>query len=257
MTRILLVRHGESEGNADASAYVDKGDNFVSLTDKGWEQAIRSGAFLQEFYRQTKTTQWPTLFLSPFQRTQETLSGLLHGMAAHPFEGPAPRLHEDPRLIEQSFGALAHMRHADSKHNTAALSLHHFSRAVRKGNPYAARPPFGESPKDLVLNVKSFIDGTLSRDFAEGQEDFLIIAHGAVIRAFISAWFHLPMNSWKQLENPGNTDVFNIEGTPKNWTVRKIYDGERGEETDINPIADIKRLTADNLPQPPHHVIGK
>lgn len=33
--RIILIRHGESEGNVDDTAYVTKGDAKISLTDKG------------------------------------------------------------------------------------------------------------------------------------------------------------------------------------------------------------------------------
>ena len=46
--RILLVRHGESEGNVDEQAYITIGDSRIGLTEKGWEQAEGTGIFLKK-----------------------------------------------------------------------------------------------------------------------------------------------------------------------------------------------------------------
>ena len=34
-SRVILLRHGESEGNADATLYRTKADNLIELTPKG------------------------------------------------------------------------------------------------------------------------------------------------------------------------------------------------------------------------------
>lgn len=41
--RIILVRHGESEGNADHTLYRTKADNLIELTDAGAQQALEAG----------------------------------------------------------------------------------------------------------------------------------------------------------------------------------------------------------------------
>jgi phosphohistidine phosphatase SixA len=41
--RIMLVRHGESEGNVDVSIYRTEGDAQLELTANGWEQAQKAG----------------------------------------------------------------------------------------------------------------------------------------------------------------------------------------------------------------------
>lgn len=47
---IILVRHGESEGNADHTLYRTKPDNLVALTQKGINQAKRAGKRVEEIF---------------------------------------------------------------------------------------------------------------------------------------------------------------------------------------------------------------
>ena len=50
--RIFLVRHGESLGNVDETAYARMGDHNVPLTDLGVQQAVLSGQFIRDWYAQ-------------------------------------------------------------------------------------------------------------------------------------------------------------------------------------------------------------
>lgn len=249
--RILLVRHGQSLGNVDPETYVKIGDPKTPLTDTGWDQAENLGRFLNTHYSRTKTAVWPSIFVSSYLRTQQTLRGLLTGIGTSLFPGE-PKLFEDPRLIEQNFGAVTNLAaHDDPQTVHVTQTLSAIAREAYKKAPYSITPFLGEAPKTVVASAKSFIDGTLARDIAEGKDDILIVCHGAVIKAFLMAWFHLPMDAWKELKTPGNCDVYCIEGAPKAWSVKKIYDGASGTETDINPIAHINRLTVSRLPVRP------
>lgn len=249
--RLLLCRHGRSQGNDDPRAYAAVGDAEIGLIEIGWQQAIHLGQHLGGYYSESGTQVWPMLFVSSYPRAQQTLSGVLHGMGPDIFSA-TPKILEDPRLIEQSFGTLAELSSSGNPPDSpAAAFMLESSRSAYKNAPFSARPPFGESPKDIVVNVKSFIDGTLKRDIEEGKKDFLFITHGAVMKAFLMTWFHLPITAWKTLNTPGNCDVILIEGTPKNWHARKIYDGEKGIAVDIDPLAHIQRLTVNSLPPVP------
>ena len=62
--RIILIRHGESEGNVDESAYVNTADWQICLTDKGKRQAQNAGAKLKKHYLRT------TLFSSTLALTR-------------------------------------------------------------------------------------------------------------------------------------------------------------------------------------------
>ena len=195
--RITLIRHGESEGNKDSYTYVEKGDQRVGLTETGWQQAVHAGKFLDTHFQETSTQTIPRTFVSSYERTKQTLRGVLSGLENYNIENL--KIYEDPRLTEQNYGALAHLSHDNDPEKEglvkAFLELTH---ATYKGTPFSATPPFGESPKEIMGYVKSFIDGTLARDIEEGKNDFLIVSHGAVMKAFIMCWFHLPMSSWKE-----------------------------------------------------------
>jgi len=254
--RIILVRHGESEGNIDSSAYVRKGDCNVSLTETGCAQALAAGLFLRDFYTSSNTTEWPRIFVSPYQRTLETLRGLYDGVK-DAFEGlEPPQLHEDVRLAEKFFGALAYLEHGphglpeDLKNAFQALSS-----ATYKNDPFTAATLFGDSDINIHSRIKGFIDGTLSRDVEEGGQDFLIVTHGAVIQAFIMAWAHCPMRSKAQIGNPGNCDVIEISGQRKNWTIQAIYDGQEKTPVHRDVLQNVHWLTMGTLPELPFSVV--
>ena len=252
--RILLVRHGESEGNVNPQAYIDKGDTNVGLTDKGWEQAFGAGRFLGQFYADTGTGKWPVVYLSSYLRPKQTFRGIFEGVKGQ--LGAEPKLYEDPRLIEKFFGAASHLYHppeglsAEDKIVREALLL--LSKSTYENDPFTAKNLFGDSTKDTFVAVKSFLDGTFARDRHEGKDDFLIVCHGAVIQAFLMSWAHLPIASKNRLGNPGNCDIIKIEGSPKNWTFTQIYDGEEMQAVEREALKDIKPFSIQDLPPAPN-----
>ncbi len=259
-TRILLVRHGESEGNVDISKYIEKGDSKVGLTDRGWQQAIGTGGFLGQFYNRNGIEKWPVLFLSPYQRTRETLSGILHGMGdAIPGQ---PKLYEDWRLSEKFFGAasLLELPHPDMDPAVVA-TLKKMSKLIYPNDSLSAKNIFGESTKDTRAMVKGLIDGTLRRDMDRGENEFLFVVHGAVIQAFIMNWMHIRIEDKNRIGNicgiegnPHNGDVIEISGSTRNWRVTKIWDGEDGVPMNADMVHGIKPFSYDDLPPVPDHL---
>ena len=45
---MILLRHGESEGNADTTLYRTKADNLIELTDVGTAQAEAAGRRIRD-----------------------------------------------------------------------------------------------------------------------------------------------------------------------------------------------------------------
>ncbi|MGE4313287.1 MAG: histidine phosphatase family protein [Pseudobdellovibrionaceae bacterium] len=253
MYRFLLMRHGESIGNIDPRNYMTVGDAFLGLTEKGWDQAEAAGRFLVDYYRTESVDPqtWPHIFCSSYQRTRETLSGVLSPLKEFGFSD-TPRILEDLRLTEQFYGAVSHLNfEEDPAFKPFAEKLLEISKAAAKSSPVSASLLFGESPKDIMLHTKSFMDGTLSRDVTEGKHDILIVTHGATLKAFLMNWFHLPIEGWEELELPHNCDIIEICGEPKNWQVRKIYDGRDMKPCNINPIENIRWTSLDSLPKRP------
>ncbi|MFA7276039.1 MAG: phosphoglycerate mutase family protein [Pseudobdellovibrionaceae bacterium] len=248
--RIILMRHGQSEGNINPEAYVDKGES-ISLTSLGWDQTERASEFLKDLYEKTETPKWPTIYVGPYVRHEESLRGVLSSLP--PYFGCEPNIKQDARLIEQYFGATAAIKTGAFKGIKGWFGKLYmeFAEALYRRDPFVARTPFGDNPFQMLINTKSFIDGTFVRDIEEGQDDFLIVSSGAAIKGFVFNWFHLPIEAWKEVKTPGNADIFMIAGERKNWKFRQIYDGEKGDPIDINPIEHIRRLTYADLPQRP------
>jgi broad specificity phosphatase PhoE len=102
------VRHGESLGNVDESAYTRIPDSKICLTEKGWNQAVKCGKDIRELIENDHSDDWKAYFyVSPYKRTLQTLRGI--GMA---FERDRiAGVREEPRLREQDFGGCRHTNH--------------------------------------------------------------------------------------------------------------------------------------------------
>ena len=74
-SKLLMVRHGQSEGNIDESLYATKPDNAMRLTKLGWDMAKMAGKALKEELPPGETVHF---IVSPYARTVETF----HGIAA-------------------------------------------------------------------------------------------------------------------------------------------------------------------------------
>lgn len=252
--RILLMRHGQSLGNVDHSAYLKHGDHAVGLTDEGWRQVIAAGEFLGDYYKESNTTHWPTVYLSSYLRPKQSFAGAVHGInGAIP---GSPKLYEDPRLIEKFFGATTHIHHPHNVMDAElAEKLKWLSLSVFKKDPFTARGLFGESSKDTLISIKSFLDGTFKRDVDEGKRDFFFSMHGATIQMFLMAWAHLPMASKPEIKNPGNADIIEISGRSKDWRIRRIWDGENMKAVNEAVVDHIKPFAFEDLPAIPEQFL--
>src|SRR5438128_881411 len=100
--RIILIRHGQSEANADSARRQEVPDHRMRLTDQGREQARRAGEELAQLCGGEAVH----AYVSPYHRTRETFAEL---RAASGLKVAAS--YEDPRIREQDFG---HLRAADA-----------------------------------------------------------------------------------------------------------------------------------------------
>ncbi|CAF1437147.1 unnamed protein product, partial [Didymodactylos carnosus] len=70
--RIILVRHGESQGNVDKTISARLPDSQLDLTDTGIEQARNAGKQLKEIIKD-KTVY---VYLSPYKRSKRTYEAI-------------------------------------------------------------------------------------------------------------------------------------------------------------------------------------
>lgn len=175
-TKLIFVRHGESEGNTltpEENARNEKPNHDFALSQRGREQAMITGEHLR-----TALPQIDTFFCSTYRRTQETLSLL--------YPNAKPII--DSRLNEYFHGIWNTVPH----NRIAELYPEEASIREREGL-YYYRPPGGQNGQDVDLMIQSFIQ-TLKIDH-DGQT-ILIAAHGNWLLLFWRIMFNLTPNDF-------------------------------------------------------------
>jgi len=190
--RIILIRHGESEGNIDLRSYEDKPDFKLILTEKGKEQAKEAGKQLKEI-----TGREDLLFyVSSMWRARMTFEYI-----AQFFDMEKIRWKEDPRLREQEWG---HFR--DLKANIL------IDDERNKFGTFYYRIKDGESCADVYDRVSDFLH-TLYRDFEKVNfpPNIVLVSHGMTIRLFLMRWFRWTVEEFDTLRNPRNGELIVME----------------------------------------------
>lgn len=101
--RIILMRHGESKGNLDDSAYTTTPDYKIPLTHQGQAQAQLAGDRLRQVVSGTGSgsSDWRVYFyVSPYERTRSTLREIGRSFSKNRVIG----VREECRIREQDFG---------------------------------------------------------------------------------------------------------------------------------------------------------
>jgi len=188
--RIILIRHGESEGNLDETVYQRKGDNLVELSDRGSQQAVEAGKRIKQLLGDEKVV----IFLSPFQRTYQTCRNLRVS-----FEANVVRTEIEPMIREQEFG------------NLQNDDFHKLREQQREVGRFWYRFPTGESGADVYQRVQTFWD-TITRlntnHMLEPVDNVLVVTHGLTIRFLLMRLFRWSPDSFETVYNAGNCEIF-------------------------------------------------
>lgn len=190
--RIILIRHGESEGNINRKIYAKRPDYALPLSDLGKQQAFEAGKKLSKLIGSERIQ----FYVSPHWRTRMTFEGIEKSFIKDQFN-----YREEPRIREQEWG---HLR--TPKRNIK------FEKERDSFGTFYYRLPDGESCADVYDRVSGFFD-TLYRDFE--KKDFpgnvIIVTHGMTIRVFLMRWFHWTVEEFEQVSNPANCEYFIME----------------------------------------------
>lgn len=195
------MRHGESVGNADKTAYKDTPDYALTLTDKGHRHAAEAGVAIKNIIGSEQSIQF---YISPFWRTRQTYAGIRKSFSISDPE--RYKFYEDPRLREQEWG-----QNMDTRGDIGFIekieeyrdSYGHFYYRFKDG---------GESCADVFDRVSDFMN-TMQRDFQ--KKDFprnvVIVTHGMTMRLFLMRWFHSSVEDFESWGNPPNGGFFLLE----------------------------------------------
>jgi len=230
VTRLWLVRHGESIGNEAASRAelegvdripLDIRDADVPLSDTGREQARALGEWLPDGI--------DSFWVSPYLRARETLA------LAFAEAGVERPVVVDERLRDRELGVL------DLLTSWGAERLHpdEMERRRRHGKFYH-RPPGGESWADVALRLRSFLRDAAEFDGRSGTA--MVVAHDAVV--MILLYLLLPLDEERLLEFAAGNTVLNasvtlVERTSDGWELREFSSVEHlrreGAEVTVHP----------------------
>ena len=203
--RIVLVRHGESQGNVDPSIHARMADHAIPLSDRGRDQAREAGRRVDTFYRDLfgapDAAPPIRLWTSPYRRTRETAE-LLREHAGR-WLGD---VREHVLLCEQQFGVFDGVPDEELPHRFPT-EWEYYDRCCRFGGKFWARMPLGESRFDVSQRVHQAF-GTFHRDAVEdGIMDLVVICHGVTLRAFVMMWCHLSPEWFEGEKNPNNAAI--------------------------------------------------
>ena len=187
--RIILIRHGQSEGNVNKQIYATTPDYAVQLTDAGIDQVIFAATNIKRLIGDKPVA----YYVSPFWRTRQTYMVLRKTL-------PEWKYYEDLRIREQEW-------------LTSFQAVNLIDEAARDsyGHMYY-RFGTGESNADVYDRISDFLN-TLFRDFQ--KEDFpenaIIVTHGMAMRVFLMRFFHMTVEDFELLANPSNAEYIVLE----------------------------------------------
>ncbi|MFJ9910315.1 histidine phosphatase family protein [Actinacidiphila glaucinigra] len=169
---IIAVRHGESEANAAFArgrSLDGVRDAGVALTALGREQSARLG---RDLLKLTGPQAPGRVRCSPFERARQTLRAVEEAGAAAGRE-PLPVAY-DERLRDRGMGLLELITPQGVRECFPEEAL----RREREGEA-AYRPPGGESPRDVEVRVRDFLEDAVARP----GPPLLVVTHDAVVLA--------------------------------------------------------------------------
>jgi broad specificity phosphatase PhoE len=192
MGKLIMVRHGESEGNAIRRFTTS---SEAKITDLGRRQALEAALRIKRKFEPVR------VIASTFARARET--GLI--IAAElgiPIEYEA-------EFREQSLGDLAGQPY-ESIANDPSFD---------PKRSWMWRAPNGESQEDVMRRVAPVLDG-VARRFAD--DEIVVVSHGGVMRA---VWAHVT-GKWENAHVPPNCGIVVIEHQGGRYGTPEVLDGE-------------------------------
>ncbi len=177
MGRLVLIRHGESEGNRERRFTRTPA---VPLTDLGREQVRRSAEWIAAASAPVR------IVSSPFQRALDT-AAILAEVLALPVD-----VEDD--LRERSYGELA-----GEPYEVARASANYELAAY-----WEWRPPGGETLLEVASRAGAALDRVAR---AAPNDDVVVVSHGAVMHAL---WRHVT-GAWPTAKVAPNAGIVVVE----------------------------------------------
>jgi 2,3-bisphosphoglycerate-dependent phosphoglycerate mutase len=165
MSKLLLVRHGQSEWN---QANLFTGWVDVDLTDQGINEAKQGARAIKE-----QGLRFHKAFTSELTRAQRTLDIILQELGQTDLE-----IVRDKALNERHYGDLQGKNKAEMREQFGDEQVHVWRRS------YEVAPPNGESLKDTAARAIPYFEQNIVTCLEAGQ-DIIVSAHGNSLRGIV------------------------------------------------------------------------
>lgn len=211
MNRILVVRHGESESNANPEVMIQKPDVAIELTNKGKLQASDSGYFISEYINKYKQYKNVIVHSSTYQRASNT-ADIIKDIISNKCNVKVERTYSD-YLVEIIQGNFIYMHGKGmeyyQKHFPFDFENWRIQCTDKKGI-YFARRPNGESYFDVSCRIK---DEIIKAKEASKTNSclFIVVAHGLTNRCFAKESLNKDVDWFLDLDNPFNCEVWELD----------------------------------------------
>ena len=200
---IYVIRHGEAEHNVDRSVMAHTHDSKHSLTELGFQQAQKTGAFMK-----TVLTEKTVFYCSPYLRTIQTAKSI-HSL----LPGDVP-FYENPLLREWELGNLYDFtnRTEEMKKEFKAAGLFYF------------RHHNGESLADVYLRATMFMNTVVERIKQQPRYDnMVVISHAAFIHMLLAFLMNWPVEDLSDFKPIENASVIKVMEEDYNYRYEKIF----------------------------------
>ena len=194
--KIFLIRHGESMQNTKENYQIGLPDHQVYLSDKGKMEAKEAGIFLKKYLEENNIDiDNATLWVSPYERTRETARIINEEIKIN-------NIKEDITLIEQRYGLFSDKEISLIK-EMYPEEFKFYDNYWQNNGKFYAKMPQGESPMDVALRTKLFLD-TIFRD---NNDPLFVVSHGATIKTIIMNFFHFSPEWYNNEPNMANCAI--------------------------------------------------
>ena len=193
-SRIILVRHGQSEANVDADIWNKKPDNMIELTEKGCEQARRAGHEIRRLIGDQKAV----AVVSPFWRANMTMRNI-HKM----LPGQVIETRIEPRVREQEFGNVQ-----------TAETMREYRHIRNEVGRFWFRFPEGESGADVYSRVAACLQSLKAlntRKHHEPVDTVIVVTHGLTMRLMLCAEMSWSPDTFHTIRNPANCELWVLQ----------------------------------------------
>ena len=201
MSKVILIRHGQSEANADKGMYKLKADYAMELTEKGKEQSKFAAKMLIEYL---EGQYYPCLFVnniyvSPFKRADQTMKIFCKELKkSKQCFFNSENIIQDVRLREQEWSG--NFKEYNKKEEAER----------RKYSVFYYRYEGGESCTAVYDRCASFVSD-LKLTLKDDNHDILIFCHGMTMRVLAMILGKHTVDEFETWDNPWNLGAYVYE----------------------------------------------